>query len=375
MRIAILTLPLHTNYGGILQAYALQTVLEGMGHEVMIIDRNRRPGVDISFIVRLKRLILKYIFNRGIENVQAIERYKIETKRNKYIWQFVDKYIKRKEVFCLQQIAHNEFDAIVVGSDQVWRKDFFLNSYPNVGDAFLAFAKGWVIKRIAYAPSLGNEKWNYTPEETAEIKELLSTFDLITLREKDGVELFRKKLHITPEQVLDPTLLLTKHDYELLCGNENTIVDEGGLFCYVLDYSEKKKKLIELVSLKTNLKPFVAIPEHMKIMIPVQEWIACFSRAKFVVTDSFHGCVFSVIFGKPFIVYENENRGNSRFDTLLDILGLKDRLVNDLDGFDMDQVNSDMSAAQKKVSNLKIKSMDLLRKSLGKIGSPVNPRV
>lgn len=367
MRIAILTLPLHTNYGGILQAYALQTVLEGMGHEVMIIDRNRRPGVDISFIVRLKRLILKYIFNRGIENVQAIERYKIEKKRNKYIWQFVDKYIKRKEVFGLQQIVHNEFDAIVVGSDQVWRKDFFLNSYPNVGDAFLAFAKGWVIKRIAYAPSLGNEKWSYTPEETAEIKELLSTFDLITLREKDGVELFRKELHITPEQVLDPTLLLTKHDYELLCGNENTIADEGGLFCYVLDYSEKKKKLIEIVSLKTNLKPFVAIPEHMKIMIPVQEWIACFSRAKFVVTDSFHGCVFSVIFGKPFIVYENENRGNSRFDTLLDILGLKDRLVNDLDGFDMDQVNSDMSAAQKKVSNLKIKSMDLLRKSLGKI--------
>lgn len=363
MRIAILTLPLHTNYGGILQAYALQTVLERMGHSVEVIDRNRDPGVDISLSVRLKRFLLQHVFNQNIEKVSAIERFLIEKKENKYIWEFIDKYIKRKEIFSLQQIQQNEFDAIVVGSDQVWRRDYFMNSYSNASDAFLAFAKGWKIKRIAYAPSLGINEWNYTPEETAEIKGLLSTFDLITVREGDGVELFRKELQISPEQVLDPTLLLSKNDYELLCVRKNK-ENKGGLFCYILDYSDKKRELIELVSLKTNLKPFSPIQELKKRRIPVEEWISCFSQAEFIVTDSFHGCVFSVIFGKPFIVYENRERGNSRFYTLLEILGLKDRLVNDINYFDMNLITSDMETAQDRVDKFKIKSMDLLRKYL-----------
>lgn len=364
MKIGILTLPLHTNYGGILQAYALQTTLERMGHEVKVIDRNRKPEVNISINVRLKRLILKYIFKKEISRITILEEYKITKRKNKYVWAFSDKYIKRREIKYLTEINKDEFEAIIVGSDQIWRREYFLNSYTNAIDAFLAFTKKWNIKRIAYAPSFGIDAWEYSLKETADIKKLLSNFDLITVREEKGVELCKKFLNISATLVLDPTLLLNKNDYISLFAKKRLPVHEGNLFCYILDNTKKKQRFIQRVEKKMGLQAFALCDKREEPQPSVEEWLKCFYQADYVITDSFHGCVFSIIFKKPFVVFENPQRGNSRFRSLLKKCGLEDRIIKNYKTFNIDSINGDNFMVQDIVETLKKQSIELLDKTL-----------
>lgn len=98
MKIAILTLPLHTNYGGLLQAYALQSALERMGYEVSVLDKIRKPKVQIPFSVSVKRLIMKFILRKNVAPIGQLEDYKRRKKRNTNTWKFADKYIHRHEL-------------------------------------------------------------------------------------------------------------------------------------------------------------------------------------------------------------------------------------------------------------------------------------
>ena len=158
MKIGILTLPLHTNYGGILQAYALQTVLERMGHDVKILFLQRHEISILPFWKRyfcyIKRLILKYILkNKAIHIFH--KNYKKETFPiiRQETYKFIKKYIHIYQVSCLEEIGNDcSFDAYIVGSDQIWRTDFL----PwNIEDSFLRFDKRTDSIKIAYAASFG----------------------------------------------------------------------------------------------------------------------------------------------------------------------------------------------------------------------------
>ena len=186
MRIGILTLPLHTNYGGILQAYALQTVLERMGHEVVVFDTpNRRflPPLWKMPLSFTKRTILK-IF--GKINRVFIERHYNKTRPiiAKKIQPFIDKHINRKEIRSFYNLQSEDFDAIVVGSDQVWRVVYFPGLWlgQQIENAYLDFTKNWTIKRIAYAASFGTNNWEYNEEQTKNCGQLLSMFDAVETR-------------------------------------------------------------------------------------------------------------------------------------------------------------------------------------------------
>ena len=129
MKIAILTLPLHTNYGGLLQAYALQSALERMGYEVSVLDKIRKPKVQIPFSVSVKRLIMKFILRKNVAPIGQLEDYKRRKKRNTNTWKFADKYIHRHELDNLGSIKEDDYDVFVVGSDQIWRREYILNSF------------------------------------------------------------------------------------------------------------------------------------------------------------------------------------------------------------------------------------------------------
>lgn len=340
MKIGILTLPLHTNYGGILQAYALQTVLERMGHEVVVIDTHDiRPNPP--FHVLLKRFIKK-ILGRKIRVFEEHRYNAMFPIISQYTQPFIEEYIHRRVVNSLFDLQNTDFDALVVGSDQIWRPMYFTSLFnTSIKNAYLDFACKWNIKRIAYAASFGTDNWEYSIKQTKICGELLRLFDYVSVRERSGIQLCRNNFNVDAIHVLDPTMLLDAADYIRLFEVSNTPKSSGTLLSYILDTTPDKQKLIEKITIKKGYIPFCVnsrieewdAPIQECIQPPVEEWLRGFYDAEFVVTDSFHACVFSILFNKPFIVIGNEGRGIARFESLLKTFGLEERLVitNNLD--------------------------------------------
>ncbi len=333
MRVGILTLPLHTNYGGILQAYALQTVLERMGHEVVVINKPYHLSLPIwkwpySYP---KRFIRKYILGKG--GRVFFESYYNYTYPiiGQYTHLFIDKYIHQFEVRDLSELKEQDFDAFVVGSDQVWRPVYYSSKIEN---AYLSFAKDWNIKRIAYAASFGMDEWEYTRGQTKRCSELLAKFDAVSVREEQGIKLCREHFGVEPVHVLDPTMLLGIEDYRLLVRRANVPKSSNHLMCYILDETVEKTMLVSRLVESNGLEIFrsnspnldLYAPLKELIWSPVEQWLHGLMSARMVVTDSFHGCVFSILFHKPFVVIGNKERGLSRIESLLKMFGLEERL-------------------------------------------------
>lgn len=336
MRIAILTLPLHTNYGGILQAYALQTVLERMGHSVEVLQKNPH-SLEWNWKIPLI-YIKKYIKQIYAPGSKAQEKDIAYTRQNTD--RFINKYIHRRLISSIYDIRPSDYDCIVVGSDQIWRRIYYAPQYRDVmysidpRDAFLRFTSGWDIKRIAYAASFGVDDWEYSSCETISCAELLQKFDSVSLREKNGVENCSNYLGYKAKHVLDPTMLLEKSDYLELINASETKSDtssNNNMFCYILDRNNNTDRIINRISKNTGLSPIYMTGDVVDIQIqpPVEEWIEAINSSSIVVTDSFHACVFSIIFRKPFIAIGNKGRGLSRFNSLLDTFNLKNQLIDE----------------------------------------------
>lgn len=376
MKIGILTLPLHTNYGGILQAYALQTVLEKMGHEVVIFDTPNKSSLPPLWKLPAcfaKRIIWKLL---GKADRIFLERYynTIRPVITKNIQFFVDCNIHRMVIHNFNELHCKDYDAIVVGSDQVWRLSYFCKGWrkTSIENAYLSFAKKWKIKRIAYAVSFGTDIWEYNDIQTNKCKKMLHLFDAVSVREESGKTLCKDYLDVIAHHVLDPTLLLEQEDYISLFVKNNTPKSKGTLLYYVLDETEELKKIIQKVAEQKKYIPFAvnnpfeydeSHPLQERIKPSVETWLRGFYDAKFVITDSFHACVFSILFKKQFVVVGNKKRGMSRFESLLKMFELEDRLVNKetkincLKDIDYDRVYS-------KYNHLKDESLSFLTKYL-----------
>ena len=334
MKIAILTLPLHTNYGGILQAYALQTVLERMGHEVTHLQakHSRLHNPIVMPLVWCKRLCRKYF--QGDSELPVFE--------NPYKWarKNTDRFIS-ENLNCrfLAPEEWNEglakdYDAVVVGSDQVWRPIYS----PDVTRFFTAFLGHSDICRIAYSASFGVDVNEFSDEQIACGREYLKLFPSISVREESGIRLCKELFDVQACQVLDPTLLLDCADYMKFASKAPK--SQGNLMVYVLDRTDEKDAFIAEFAEKRGLVPFYAnskaeIPWDVDISArerkqpPLENWLRGFADAEFVLTDSFHACVFSILFHKPFGVFVNLERGLSRIESLLRPLGLMDRCITD----------------------------------------------
>ena len=341
MKIGILTQPLYTNYGGLVQCYALQTVLQRMGHETVILQRefNRKytfKGACLYYVKHFVKLLM---------GKQSSWHYSVPQGKRDYIARYTSEFIKKnikprsKHCHTNEQLMHEvqllKLDAIIVGSDQVWRP-YYSPYQPNYFLDFLS--EDSPVKRISYAASFGGDDWTFSEELTNQCAVLLKRFNSVSVREQSGIHLCKKHFGVDAVQVLDPTMLLEPMDYKALVSKNKAII--GNLFCYVLDRSVQKKKIIQLIADKTGLKPFESMPmlsdstwnlygEIDKCVYPpVEDWLSSFMEAEMVITDSFHGTVFSIIFNKPFWVIGNEGRGMARFNSLLSMFNLEDRLVN-----------------------------------------------
>lgn len=324
MRIIILTLPLHVNYGGILQCYALQSVLQKMGNNVRVLSRPKygRLYYIMKPLSVCKRLFKYFILREDISILKAPHEV-INEKIELFINTYINKYIKR---IWNNKIAE-DFDAVVVGSDQIWRLEYF----NDIEYAFLSFLEGSNIKRISYAASFGIDYCDYNETQMRNCTRLLKQFDAVSVRERSGVTICKKDFNVEAVQMLDPTLLLTADDYRKLIEKTFTLPSKGNLLVYLLDETEEKRNIVDMLAREKGLTPFY-INSINKLLKPqpkvsVEQWLRSFDDADFVLTDSYHGCIFSVIFKKQFIAIANEHRGLSRFLSLFDLLSLNERLI------------------------------------------------
>ncbi len=337
MKVAILTLPLHKNYGGILQAYALERVLRSSGHEPVVLNRHedivQSPGR--MPILYAKRIVKKMIGRRCErlfeEHCEARERAVVRSE----LIRFINDNITLRDCGRLTPECVADVDAVVVGSDQVWRKVYFTRMWHRgIEDAFGRFVSDGK-RLLAYAPSFGTDEWEYNQRETAGCADLARRFVAISVREESGVELCRQHLDVAAETVLDPTMLLTREDYCALIDAAHTTPPDGGVFNYILDPTQTKEEVVAKVCALTGCKAYgirlssrdYHLPPAERRLPSIEQWLRSFRDARFVVTDSFHATVFAILFGKPFVALGNSVRGNSRFESLLRRFGLSDRLV------------------------------------------------
>ena len=347
MRIGILTLPLHTNYGGILQAYALQTVLERLEHEVIVYQKKIHPPYSLPLwkypLAYGKRGLKKLLFDKRTIIFREQKNKKENSTICKELNRFIETYIHTKMINRPRDIDLSSVDCIVVGSDQIWRPYHVKKLFnADITEAFLYFANKWKGQKIAYAISFGVEKWEFSKKQTEKCKYLATLFDAISVREESAISMCSLHLGVSVQHVLDPTLLLTPDDYNKLLNNRGRKNDNKILFCYILDETQEKLALIDKVSKKLCLEPYLMgvkphdtyAPLNERILPAVEDWLTFFYNADYVVTDSFHGCVFSIIYHKPFIAIGNPERGMSRFNSLLKKFGLENHLYRDVKNID-----------------------------------------
>lgn len=324
MRVGIVTQALLNNYGGILQNYALQQVLKVMGHEVITIDYKSHFSFKKYIIYTLKTFGLLLINKRR----KFLSFY---LKRNVHNQQFVNQYIRTTysiKKYTTKIIEDYNLDAIVVGSDQVWRPKYNNDLY----DMYLSFiGDNDNLLRIAYAVSFGVDKWTYTEKQTEKCKKLVKQFNAISVRENSGIKLCEENLDVKAIQVIDPTLLINKEKYEELC-KDVSVDNSSFLAAYILDLDKEKEEFIYNIAKEKNLTiRFFSADTNASLSI--QEWLAVFRDAKFVITDSYHGTLFSIIFRKDFMTIGNGERGLSRFRTILGYLQLENHLILNIKDF------------------------------------------
>lgn len=321
MKIALLNLTLDSNYGGNLQRYALIKVLQDMGHEVTHLQMHYINHVSLLGKCKwyIKRFAKKILIDHDTVLSWKQNQLDVDTRRCQIAKPFYNKYIPHtKEIRSKEELrAYIDYDAFVVGSDQVWRprmaKSFGVSTY-----FFDFLPDDYQGKRIAYGVSMGVGENEFSETLIAELGTLYRKFDAVSVREQSALNLLQNFGWTTPtaQKVLDPTLLLRKEDYEKIIDESETKPSEGNMFCYILDSTQEKMMEIEKIACEKDLKPYYQIGCSATDAMSIPQWLRSFRDSDFIYTDSYHGFVFSLIFQKSAKVVYNNKRGNTRFESL-----------------------------------------------------------
>ncbi|MDD7317918.1 MAG: polysaccharide pyruvyl transferase family protein [Prevotella sp.] len=340
MNIAILTFSKENNYGANLQCYALSKVLENLGHSVRIIDY---------------QLPRRYSKNPIYNLYQYIQLIKFKSFRDKYFPPFTRKYTSKEEL-----VNHcPKADCYIVGSDQVWNPDitrqagtltYFFDFLPD--DA----------KRISYAASFGIDDIEKL-DNRLEVEELLKKFEALSVREHTGVELCNRLIGVKPVLALDPTLLLG--DFSAFTNNVETNRLNTFFFNQKKDYYAISLDIAD----RFNAEPYILGNYKRKkgfsniSFCGVEQWLNSLANSRFVLTDSFHCTVFSILYHRNFIVFNMPGKSN-RALTLLKELNLEHRLCLNMEDYNRRKeeltMPIDFSAVDEKMEVLKSQSLQYL---------------
>ncbi|MAP55559.1 polysaccharide pyruvyl transferase family protein [Altibacter sp.] len=320
-------MPLGTNYGGILQAMALMEFLKAQGYDPLLLDR-RYPS---SIGLRLLKTALERTAFFDYKGVGARKKAALAIER--FLKEFIPQ--RTRPIYTeaqLQRVVDKVLlHAVIVGSDQVWRMEYMQTIWRN---AFLNFIDDPSVRKIAYAASFGTAQWEH-PQHSKEITKLLGSFSAVSVRESSGIRMCSENFKCsTATHVLDPTMLVDETYYFQFFDRDTEVTPNKGIFTYVLDDENDWVTLLSKVEKERKesvyrMRGYTANREKdAGVLKPTPgEWLKHLYNANFVITDSYHGMLFSIIFKKQFIAIANKKRGAERFISLLKELGLEERLV------------------------------------------------
>lgn len=375
-KIGILTFHYSNNFGGILQALALQKTIENLGYNVEII--NYVPSSYLPYNIKNNLNIKKNIFKNKVEDlniIKILQKISIMKKHSREITEKFNAYreknmnlSKRVDEDSLETILNN-YSAIIVGSDQVWNP-----SQRKSPIYFLNFGNKYEGKKISYAPDSTIQDVNQ--EDLELLKKALGEFHHISVRNDHSFDFVKSVIDKEAEIVADPTLLF---DFNSLGKKESS---EGEyILTYVLgkEIEGSHKKVIEKIrskygnipvySIKIPTMNFELSPFADKVFYDLNpdEWISMFKNAKFVYTDSFHGVLFSLKYHKPFLAYYTEKLRATRFIDLGKRYNIDKYIVQNIAEIDEKQaldVVPDFNSIDKTIESQKKTSLDFLRNAL-----------
>lgn len=329
MKGIIITLTGNYNYGNRLQNYALQEILERKGVEIETYN-NIYINPKTTEIKRkmstknLKRIIkgIKSRISKKNKHNMAVNK-----KRTDNIKVFTEKFIKVSKV--LKDELNSKYDCFILGSDQIWNPNFINDFEINLG----IVGKGK--KVISYAASFGIDEIN--SEIYDMYRKSIIDMDSISVREEEGKKIVEKISGKSAEVVLDPTMLIHEKDWKKIEKKPENWCEEEYLLVYCVSKTySKMKKYIKKVADKYNLKIINLTDKSQEEYISgVEEFLYYIDNAKMIITDSFHACVFSILFRKNFWVMERKQKGmNSRIDTLLETFNIINRKLYEGQNFE-----------------------------------------
>ncbi|MBE7003143.1 MAG: 4Fe-4S dicluster domain-containing protein, partial [Ruminococcaceae bacterium] len=297
------------NYGSNLSYYALYCTLSDMGLEPLMIER----PADAPWKPNEKPT--------GFRENPYPE------------WALSPIFATRNEMRALNRRC-NKF---LLGSDQL----FYHDLYESLGRfATLDYIDSNHIK-VAYAASVGRAIFEGNDRQRAEISFFLRDFDAVSVREQDAVELFSKDFGVEAQYVLDPVLLCDREHYVPLAEKGSQSSASPYIAVYMLEVTEENKTALDVISGILGI-PYILIGDAVKqrktastAIASNEDWLRFIMECEFFVTDSFHGTCFSLLFHKPFLTVVNQYRGSSRFTSLAETFGLKDRMVDSLNNLEL----------------------------------------
>ncbi|WP_408071428.1 polysaccharide pyruvyl transferase family protein [Butyrivibrio sp. JL13D10] len=365
MKVGVLTRHAVANYGSVLQAYATQKAIEKTGHESEIINYIRKDEFDIN--ISKTMLFRNKAWNSNLLRriVYIILQTPVYTSTFRTFRKYTKRLLKetRRVYFTSEEIQNNtNYDLYCVGSDQVWGQIGCSEYDPCY---FLDFARDGE-KCISYASSFGKDSISESLRK--ELPKLLIKFDNISVRESSAKELLAE-LGICSHHVLDPTLLLTKKEW-------NEIADDNQKYHgYVLIYQLHDNKLLEkyakdfanyigkrLIRISNSFLYYFKSGKLCYMPSP-ERFLSLIKNADYVITDSFHATVFSLIFERKFVDILPTNTG-TRIISLLKMLKLEDRIVTDYDDFSKLENEVNYINAKKILSEERRNSLFILKEMI-----------
>lgn len=360
MKIGILTFHCAINYGAVLQAYGLQEFLRSLGHEAFIVDyrpdymvRYYRPfclsvDCDLSFSQQIRKI------------VRACMVFPVRLKRNRAFSEFVEKQLHLYKLDLNKK--EDKFDAFIFGSDQIWNPLLTHGDRAFIGD----FTAARNVRKIAYAASFGNEAY-LTEVDIPAFRFVAEHFAAISVREQSLQSFFTKHFKKEVSFALDPVLLVGPSVFERIIAKIEVVSPflllfhikrDEAVFLYAQKLSQKKGlQLIEIVSDQESVKN-----RNYKQSLSPRKFLGYFKNASYIITSSFHGTAFSILFKKNFNVISSGDCKDERASFLLESIGLKDRMC--CIGAEMTDREIDYTQIDKRLQKLRQDSENYLIHSL-----------
>lgn len=356
------------NYGTVYQAYALAKAISNLGHQCEYIQYEPIYKTPIA-LIRIKKLVKDVLTRIGVYKHPETEVSFLKSNDFRVFRKNFDSFVKNnipvsKRLYFIDDISYsaNEYDLFVVGSDQTWSPQ--MNSNPHTLN-FLSFVDD-VKKKRSYAPSIGTT--HISAEYLDVLKHHLSTFEFLSCREYLNSSLLEKELQKKVQYVIDPTLLLTASEWASI--SKPTKLPAKYILVYLLGAKQCILEFAENISKQTGLPLYYVVsrPEYLTkdnalVNLTPESMLYALQNATCVITDSFHGTVFSVNFNTNFYSFAKRTGGegvydNDRIMDFLSVIGLQDRFVADDQQREFSSVN--FSEANKILLNLRTISQKYL---------------